>query len=414
MNLGNQDITTVRNIKEIFQDIATRHYQINTFGWGKNADIGVSEIIYPVLWVQPINATMVRSESNDRYTSIEVIFNVKLLDLVKKDKDDNIDVTSETLQSLTDIINEFNDHPFYQYKNMRMVGDISFDEVEEYSDDQTNGWEANLIVKMRNITSWCGIPAQAIINYNNVTPQGFTATTFSQTDYYTTGGTITNGIISFDRNDLLSAYTVDINSLSPDLSGYIPYTGATKNVDLGSNNLHIGGNVIIDTIMSGSPIINLGLDSSGNVVTGTTGGGTFTGGTVTGTTIFTDGLTVNIISATTYQNLPPITISASLDGQGNVITTGSTGYRVVERSGNISHWYVIGNTIGSTIFDIKRNGTSIIGAGNKPTLTSQMRNDATPSLWTSIAIAANDELEFVVDAATTITKAWLYIQITKS
>jgi hypothetical protein len=33
-------------------------------------------------------------------------------------------------------------------------------------------------------------------------------------------------------------------------------------------------------------------------------GGTFTGGTVTGATIFTDGLTANTISATTYQNLP--------------------------------------------------------------------------------------------------------------
>jgi hypothetical protein len=34
------------------------------------------------------------------------------------------------------------------------------------------------------------------------------------------------------------------------------------------------------------------------------GGGSFTGGTVTGPTIFTNGLTANTISATTYQNLP--------------------------------------------------------------------------------------------------------------
>jgi hypothetical protein len=40
--------------------------------------------------------------------------------------------------------------------------------------------------------------------------------------------------------------------------------------------------------------------------TGGSGGGAFTGGTVTGSTIFTDGLTANTISATTYLNLPII------------------------------------------------------------------------------------------------------------
>ncbi len=36
---------------------------------------------------------------------------------------------------------------------------------------------------------------------------------------------------------------------------------------------------------------------------------TFSGGTVTGNTVFTQGLTANTISATTYQNLPPSTFS---------------------------------------------------------------------------------------------------------
>ena len=59
--------------------------------------------------------------------------------------------------------------------------------------------------------------------------------------------------------------------------------------------------VNIRTIGSGTPLTNLGIDSSGNVVSGTTGGSTFTGGTVTGPTNFTNGLTANTISATTIQ-----------------------------------------------------------------------------------------------------------------
>ena len=43
------------------------------------------------------------------------------------------------------------------------------------------------------------------------------------------------------------------------------------------------------------------------------GGGMFTGGTVTGPTIFTNGLSANTISATTYLNLPTFTGNTSGD-----------------------------------------------------------------------------------------------------
>ena len=63
----------------------------------------------------------------------------------------------------------------------------------------------------------------------------------------------------------------------------------------------------IQTLGSGTSIANLGFDSSGNIVTGTTGGSTFTGGTVSGATNFTAGLSATTISATTYYNLPIFT-----------------------------------------------------------------------------------------------------------
>ena len=52
----------------------------------------------------------------------------------------------------------------------------------------------------------------------------------------------------------------------------------------------------------------------------------FTGGTVSGATIFTDGLTANTISATTYQNLPATPFLPLSGGtiDGNLIVTGDT------------------------------------------------------------------------------------------
>jgi hypothetical protein len=57
------------------------------------------------------------------------------------------------------------------------------------------------------------------------------------------------------------------------------------------DNLNIGGSINIGTVLSGTPIFNLGLDSSGNVVTGTTGGGA--GTIVTGFTYSNNNFTIS-------------------------------------------------------------------------------------------------------------------------
>ena len=93
-----------------------------------------------------------------------------------------------------------------------------------------------------------------------------------------------------------------------------------------SGNTNITGTLNIGTIGAGTPLINLGLDSSGNVVTGTTGGGTFTGGTVNGATNFTNGLTANTISATTYLNLPTdVRVTGGTYSAGTILFTNNTG-----------------------------------------------------------------------------------------
>jgi len=99
------------------------------------------------------------------------------------------------------------------------------------------------------------------------------------TDIYVTGGTFNNNnqTLTLTRND-----NANVN-----VSGFtdVFVTGGTYS-----------GSTIIFTNNSGGTFNVTGITSSG--------GGTFTGGTVTGAAIFTNGLTANTISATTYQNLP--------------------------------------------------------------------------------------------------------------
>lgn len=103
----------------------------------------------------------------------------------------------------------------------------------------------------------------------------------------------------------------------------------------------------------------------------------------------------------------------TVDWAGAVVTTGSKWFRYMWYDGTITGWNVTSDVSWSIVFDIKRSGASIAGT-EKPTLSSQSSNsDLTLTTWTT-AITAWDELEFIVDSASTITRATLTILITKS
>lgn len=180
-----------------------------------------------------------------------------------------------------------------------------------------------------------------------------------------------------------------------------------------SANTMSAGTLNIKYIGSGTPVINLGVDALGNVVTGTTGSGpssVFTGGTVTGATVFTNGLTANTFSATTFQGVKR-QIGMVADGLGAQILTGSTGFSMPYYNGTIQSWYIVGDTTGTTIVDVMRNGASISGTGNTPYITSASANTESVTGWTSTQITAGDQIEYVITSAATFTRINLMINI---
>ena len=141
-----------------------------------------------------------------------------------------------------------------------------------------------------------------------------------------TGGTSTN--VQFTGNTsgdcITDLYVKNLNSCSPlriqNISSGDVLIGENGgvNVGIGTNTpnykLHVSGNtkitggLNIGTIGSGSPLINLGLDSNGNVVTGsigTGGSGTFTGGT---------GSCITDLYVTNIHGCSPITVHDILSG----------------------------------------------------------------------------------------------------
>lgn len=90
---------------------------------------------------------------------------------------------------------------------------------------------------------------------------------------------------------------------------FVPTISATTITALNFNGLPTDIYVTGGTYSSGTATFTNTTGGTFNITGFSTGGGSFTGGTVNGATEFTNGLTANTISATTYYNLPSTSLS---------------------------------------------------------------------------------------------------------
>jgi len=98
-----------------------------------------------------------------------------------------------------------------------------------------------------------------------------------------------------------------------------------------------------------------------------------------------------------------------IDGGGVAITTGVKGYLHIPWFETITFWNVIADQSGSIVIDVLRANAavptvSMIGGGNKPTLSAAQLAGAAPSGWTSTSLASADFIGFQVISANTVTK----------
>ncbi len=109
----------------------------------------------------------------------------------------------------------------------------------------------------------------------------------------------------------------------------------------------------------------------------------------------------------------------TIDGLGDVITTGSKGFTQIPYNGTITGWTVVADQAGSCVIDVKKSTyssfptTSSVAGTALPTLsTAQKNRDTSLSGWGSTSITAGDMFEFVVNSATTVKRVTLIIETT--
>ncbi len=209
------------------------------------------------------------------------------------------------------------------------------------------------------------------------------------------GNTITTGTGTL----ILSTFTLTVSgtaSISGTNTGdqTITLTGDVTGSGTGSFAATIANNAVTYAKMQAVSTTNklLGSSSTTTPVQEITIG---TGLTLTGTTLTASG------SGGTF--------TVNFNGYGGVVSINTSALLAsVSKAGTITSWSILGDTSGSCVIDMLRwNGSSyvsIIGSGNKPTLSSATRGSASVSGWTSTSISINDEFKWNVDSCSVLTQ----------
>lgn len=213
-------IRTLNQIINELKEIANQHLQINSFNAGTLDDFATSgDTRYPAMWVSYENAAI--STRTESYS-----FSIWIVDRVKKDRSNLIEVHSDCKSILNDIKAQLND-PGYGW----VLGqDWNYQAIfEPFMEDEVAGWLADVTISQPFSNDVCQIP------YNQAPIPGRAST-------QPTNGSVISSYVPTSRIITINGVSYDLSvDRSWTVSGLdstkVPYTGATGDVDLGTHGL---------------------------------------------------------------------------------------------------------------------------------------------------------------------------------
>lgn len=148
---------TIKNIKQIFEDLATNSIMINDYFYGNDFHKNGIEPRYPLLQVYCTSQNLSSQSSNFNITKSSDI-EIVVWDRIDKG-DANFDfITSDTSFVLETIIVSLKNHPLYKTLRISTSSSFDYDLFLEAGKDNIVGWRGVLTMSSPLNLSICNIP----------------------------------------------------------------------------------------------------------------------------------------------------------------------------------------------------------------------------------------------------------------
>jgi hypothetical protein len=157
--MGTSKSLTVNQLKDMFEDFATRHLQLNSFYFGPVDKIGDSEeFVYPMFGAIPGEVIITSNQGTDVQRGAEFRFTILAADLEKRDDSNETEIRSDMVQILSDFIAECDQHEFFYENNLEITGDLTMTPFTERFSDLVTGYALNFNIRAPFKYLYCDAP----------------------------------------------------------------------------------------------------------------------------------------------------------------------------------------------------------------------------------------------------------------
>lgn len=458
---------SINKVVSIFRDLTIRHKQLQDFGYGPTYNIEARNepMLFPYLWLDDIGSVIESTESG--YKSMYYTFDLYVMDKINKG-DSNYDETiSDTNTILNQIFAEMSQHKYYRDMGLNLNGNITMEPVTEATNDNVNGWKATITLKQPYRLTACNVPIEPITGYtvsltSNITeyrligatgPQGATGPAGEPGATGATGAganvTADNGLTKTGDNIQLGGALTENTSITGNL-WQLYFNPKTITIDTAAGDLNLYANTG-DVNMSSTGDTSIGADGSLYFTTYTgaslyadagdvnvnVNNGNFNVNAISGT-VSLDGTVVNVndskvinlatasnpldaVNLGQLSNTQKVSFGFGADGSGGTLLVGTPTYLVMDHSGTITQWDIVGNTAGTAIFDIWKSTNqtlptvaNTIVASAKPTVGSASYATSIGLTGWGVTYSAGDIYGFNIDSIAAFTKVNLSLRANKS
>lgn len=151
-------IWTIKKLEKLFADIAERHLQIGSFGYGFDFEYDnkkQNDRHMVSFWVQPLTSQVVLSRSN---TQVVRRFRLYAFDLVSQSESNKLSVWDATEQILIDFIRIFS----FTYVDLKLSNSPVLVPFTETMEDDLSGYYCDVDITIYDLSGGCFVPLKNI------------------------------------------------------------------------------------------------------------------------------------------------------------------------------------------------------------------------------------------------------------